>query len=188
MSIGELVNLETEKQEGLTKYQGVISSDHAYIHKGQAFTYIYQASDISSAVIIAFTTPSVESGKFVHWRPLSGYTSNAGITVVMTEDESFTGGADVSGSIYDRNRGIDNTSEMQAFASGVTATPSGLLLQAGGSGSGGSVQSRAGGSGSGENEEIVLKTDTTYLITITPSASTDVITQLFWYEEEGYRA
>ena len=59
--------------EGLTKYCGVITSDHAYIHKGIGYTYDYTASSVAagSGVKIGFSTPNLTPGKYLHWRPSS---------------------------------------------------------------------------------------------------------------------
>lgn len=177
-----IVELEKQKQEKLTGYQAVITSDHAYIHQGLAKTAIITAS-ISAAYDIAFTTPSAESGKYVHWRPIGVTTSADYVAYQMTENETYTGGTDVT--IFTRNRNINGASTVQALKSNVTATPAGTVIQSTGVGTSGNSVARSGG-GAGANEEIILKPDTTYLITLTPAGATNIILTLFWYEENGF--
>jgi hypothetical protein len=183
MSVGKITEILGQTQEGLTKYQGVISSDHAYIHQGKGFTYVFYAAALNGTTRIGFTTPSVASGKFVHWRPIGGYTSSDAITVELTEGDTFTGGSDAVP--FNRNRNIATTSVMQAFKTGVTSTPSGLLVL--GTGAGSASGPGAGSSEGGENEELVLKQNEDYVLTITSGGATRVFLQLFWYEEDGFQ-
>lgn len=71
---------------------------------------------------------------------------------------------------------------MQTFVKGATATPAGTLIQLAGVGTSGNAVSRSGG-GSAAAQEIVLKQNTNYVLTITPDSATDVTVELFWYEE-----
>ena len=59
-----------QMQESLTGYIGVIDSDHAYIHASLAYTSLINTGSISAAYRIGFTTPTVASGKEIHWRPI----------------------------------------------------------------------------------------------------------------------
>lgn len=166
--------------EDLTGYAGVISTDHAYIHDGIAFTAILSTGSISSAYRIGFTTPTVASGKFIHWRPLAITSSADYVDIQLTEGDSFTGGATVTP--INRNRLSSGTSVMQSFKNGVTSTPAGTVIQATGIGVSGNTVSQAGG-GSGADQELVLKQNTSYVITVTPDGATTVRASLFWYEE-----
>lgn len=56
--------------EYLTGYIAQISSDHAYVHKGLAYTAIIKTGSISAAYDIAFTTPATADNKYIHWRPV----------------------------------------------------------------------------------------------------------------------
>ena len=166
--------------EDLTGYWGTIDSDHAYIHKGIAYKAIINTGSISAAYDIGFTTPTVASGKYIHWRPI-GITSSADyVDIQLTEDETISGGTTVTP--VNMNRLTTHTSDMQAFAKGVTCTPAGTLIDSTGIGSSGNPTAKAGG-GAGAEQEIVLKQNTKYCITLTPDSATTCILQLFWYEE-----
>jgi hypothetical protein len=167
-------------QEDVTKYIGVIGSDHAYIHKGIGFNAFIDTGSISSAYRIGFTTPVTP---YIHWRPL-GITSSAAYTgIVMTEADSFSSGTTVTP--VNRNRPMSATaSAMQTFSKGVTSTPAGVIVGMSGVGSAGNPTAQAGG-GAAADLEIVLKRNTSYVITLTPSASTICTLSLFWYEENS---
>lgn len=178
-----LVNKLIGVFESLTGYIANISSDHAYIHKGWAFTSLINTGSISAPYDIAFTTPITEDGKYIHWRPL-GITSSANyVGYTLYEGDTYTGGTAVTP--INRNRNSDNVSTMQAFVTNATATPVGTILDIGGIGTTGAPQARAGG-GSGADEELLLQPDTDYVLTLVPAGATICTLRLFWYEEEGY--
>lgn len=180
MSVSRLTQIAEQERESYTHYMAVISSDHAYVHKGLAFTGIINTGSISAAYDICFTTPSVASGLFLHWRPI-GITSSANyVDIQFTEGETYTGGTAVTP--INRNRHSSTTTTMQAFVKNATCTPSGTLISSSGIGSDGSRQARSGG-GSGADQELLLKANTTYAITLTPAGATTCILELFWYEE-----
>jgi hypothetical protein len=175
-------------QENLTKYVGTIDSDHAYIHDGIAFTAIHVASGISAAYDICFKTPNAASGKFVHWRPIGITTSADYCAFQLTEGETYTGGTAIVP--INRNRALSAldgyATKMQAFVYNATCTPGGTVIQAGGVGTSG-IATAKGGGGSSADQELVLKADTIYCLTLTPDGATDVTVELFWYEEnKGY--
>lgn len=180
----KLANILQGWKEGLTGYIAQMSSDHAYIHKGFSQTAIINTGSISSAYYIGFTTPSVASGKFVHWRPINASSSANYVQAELYEGDSFTGGTAVT--MIDRNRVSDNETNMQAFNQGVTSTPAGLLVQLTGIGIEGNAATRSGG-GSRAAEELVLKQNTSYVLKLTPAGATTVLMSLFWYEEDGYQ-
>ena len=185
----KLVNKFLGIFEGLTGYVGQISSDHAYIHKGQGFVVPLLTGSLSSGATykIAFTTPSAESGKYVHWRPSGGGGFSVGTSI-----ETFEGSTSVSGGTdltpLNKNRNIPVASIMQSFKGGVTVGADGTRIQILSSGSAGSGSANQGGSGA-SSLELVLKPDTVYTVTITNrSASTATLVglELWWYEEVGY--
>ena len=81
-----------------------------------------------------------------------------------------------------RNRISTNTSNMQTVVKGATATPAGTLIQLGGIGTSGNAVSQSGGGGAAA-QELVLKQNTNYVLTLTPDGATTVTLELFWYEE-----
>lgn len=179
-----ITEIALQKQEALTNYQTVISSDHAYIHKCLAYTAIIDTGSISSAYNIAFTTPSIADAKYIHWRPVGIRTSADYTKYVLYEGDSFSSGTAITP--INRNRNSSNTSDMQTFVKGATSTPTGTIIDAGGIGSSGNPFSRTGG-GAGENEELLLKPNTNYVLQLTPDGATICLLTLFWYEEEGYQ-
>jgi hypothetical protein len=185
MSQGRQTEILDQFQEGLTKYAATISSDHAYVHRGLAFTAIINTGSISAAYDIAFTTPEAADGKYIHWRPI-GISSSANYTgFTLYEGDTFSGGTAVTP--VNRNRNASATSKMQAFVYGATATPAGTIIQAGGIGASGNPNARTGG-GAGADQELLLKPDTNYVLTLVPAGATTCVLELFWYEEEGYIA
>jgi hypothetical protein len=176
-------NTMTELQENLTGYMGTIDSDHAYIHKGIAFTSFITTPAITAAYRIGFKTPTVASGKYIHWRPI-GITSSADyVSITMTEDDSYTGGT--ANTPMNRNRNFSTVSVMQDVKYGVTSTPAGTVVSLGGIGSAGNPTAKTGG-GNGAAEELLLLPNTSYVITLVPEGSTVCTLALFWYEENGY--
>ena len=180
MSLARITQAIEEFQESLTKYMAIIDSDHAYIHDGIAFTAIIDSGSISAAYDIAFTTPTVDSGKYVHWRPIGIQTSADYCKYELREGDSFSSGSAVTP--INRNRISTRTSSMQTFVKNATATPTGTLIQLGGVGTSGNPSSQSGG-GSAASQEIVLEQNTNYVLTLTPDSATTVTLELFWYEE-----
>lgn len=175
--IGEILEAS---QEDFTGYTGVISSDHAYIHKGIAFTAVINAGSISAAYDIAFTTPTVASGKFIHWRPIGVQTSADYVLATLREGDAYSAGTAVVP--INRNRLSSDTTNMQTFVQNATVTPAGTIIQQAGIGAAGNPASRSGG-GSGAEQELVLKQNTDYVLTLVPDGATTVTLSLFWYEE-----
>jgi len=180
--INKIVQLFIGALEALTGFFGFITSDHAYIHQAKAFTAIIPAGSISAAYHICFKTPTVASGKYIHYRPL-GITSSADyVDIKLYEGETYTGGDAITP--INRNRVASATaSTMQAFVKGATVTPAGVLLYNAGVGSTGGPQNKAG-AGGGADEELVLKQNTIYCLTLTPAGATTVTASVFWYEED----
>lgn len=177
-------------REDLTKYVGTIDSDHAYIHQGLAFTYakvVTLGNGATKACILK--TPAASTGKYIHWRPLSVSSANAGILVEFNESVEYTGGSDETDDVWNRNRNLDPTIRPTAsLVDGtVVITDAGTALSKAQFGAGGRPNRASGGDG-GADEEIVLKPSTDYMIRITNQGTSDnvVTIALFWYEEAGY--
>lgn len=176
----KLVNNFEGTFEHLTGFLAQIESDHAYIHDGKAFTAIIDTGSISAAYDIAFKTPTVASGKYVHWRPIGIQTSADYVKFTLYEGDTFSGGTAVTP--INRNRLSSKTSQMQSFVKNATATPTGTIIQIGGIGTTGNPTALYGG-GSAASQELVLKQNTNYVLTIVPSGTTTCTLELFWYEE-----
>lgn len=180
MLANKIRNIIQQWTENFTGFLTNISGDHRYIHEGKAFTAIINTGSISAAYRIGFTTPTVASGKYVHYRPIGITTSANYVDVVLTEADSFSSGSTVTP--FNRNRNSATTSSMQTFSSGVTSTPAGTVVDRIGIGTAGNPVALAGG-GRGSEHELVLKPNTSYVYTLTPSGATTVNFTMFWYEE-----
>lgn len=175
-------------EEAFTQYLPVIQSDHAYIHQGLAFTYIGTTGSLAAAATtsIEFTTPTVASGKFIHFRPTFLSSSENYLTMSLKEASTATGGADVKSSIFNRNRNSATASAFQTLKTGVTVSVAGTEIDLVTTGVGGGTANNAGGSGGGSQEELLLKQNTKYTITFTNAGSVTAtigVYKLFWYEE-----
>jgi len=163
-------------KEELTGYIGTIDLDHAYIHDGIAFTSIIDTGSISAAYDIAFTTPTVASGKYIHWRP-TGITSSANyVQFTLYEGDTYTAGTAVTP--INRNRLSSGTTAMQSFVKNANVTPSGTIIDIGGIGTSGNPRAISGG-GASANEELVLKQNTSYVLTLVPAGATVCTAKLF---------
>ena len=166
--------------ESLTGYMGAISSDHAYIHRGMAYTAVVNTGSISALYKISFKTPTVASGKFIHWRPLCISTSAEYCQIDLYMGDTFSGGTTVVPT--NRNDNSDNTSAIQTFAKGTTVTLSGTLKKSCGIGTTGIPTATSGGSGGAADQELVFSPNTSYSLGITPAGATTCIFEFFWYE------
>lgn len=182
MSEPRITEILEGTREGLTGYAGVIGSDHAYIHDGKAFTALIDTGEITADYDIAFTTPTVASGKFIHWRPIGVDTSSDYVLFTLREGDSFSDGTEVTP--INRNRLSSSVTAVQAFVKNATATPTGTIIQQGGVGTAGNPASRSGG-GAAADQELVLKQNTNYVLTLSPNGATTVNLSLFWYEENA---
>lgn len=170
--------------EPFTKFFSVIQSDHAYVHKGLAYTSIIDTGSISASYKIGFTTPTVASGKVVHWRPADIGSTADQITFKLYSAISFSAGTAVAPFNRNQDDFPTETGDMQAFAQGVTATVTGgKVVDAGTIGSAGTRFSTSGGSG-GSEHELVLIPNTSYVLDLVPADATVGICNLFWYEED----
>ena len=167
--------------EDLTGYWGVIDSDHAYIHRGLAWTAVVNTGAISALYKISFKTPTVASREYIHWRPLGMTTSAQYCQIELYKGDTFSGGTTVVPT--NRNDNSTNVSAMQTFAKGTTVTLSGTLKGSFGIGTAGNPAARTGG-GSCASKELVLAPNTSYSIGITPDAETTCILELFWYQAD----
>ena len=176
-----VIPLLNKSIESFTGYMGVIDSDHAYVHQGLAFTAVVNTGVISALYKISFKTPTVASGKFVHWRPCCITSSAEYCKIEIYEGDTFSSGTTVVP--INRNRNSSTATTVQTFAKGTTVTLSGTLIESTGIGSTGIPTARAGGA-SGAEQELLLKQNESYSIGITPAGATTCIFNLFWYEED----
>jgi len=171
----------------LTQYIAQVDSDHAYIHKGWAYTYqnvITLAGNASKSCILQ--TPA--SLKDIHFRPLLIGTSASPVKLEFNEGPTYTGGSDESADIWNRNRKLKTLLPLSKIIDGtVTITDAGTPLPVYYIGSGTRPSNVSGGAIS-STEEILLDQDEEYMIRVTnqTSTSTQLTIGIFWYEEDEY--
>jgi hypothetical protein len=170
--------------ERVTGGRPVIPTDHQYIHEGILFTAFNQFTLAGSAVgRIVLETPST---KYVHYRNEKISTSGDKVTVELFEAPTVTAETGTALTPINHNRITTITAHVTALVD-PTVTAEGTKISqsfiGGGTGTG---QARNGSDTSQENE-IVLKKSTKYLIKITNGSANSNIIQVnpLWYEEES---
>ena len=171
--------------ERVTLASATITTDHAAIHDGIAYT-VSNKMDIASAKVggLEITVPE---GTYCHFKPASFSCSGGPMIVAFLEDYTFVGGS----AIPSNNRKRTSTKTATVTVKGSTdvtavsgTTPLNLqtLLLSG--------NSTAGKLGSAATlaDEWVLKAGN-YLVAISnatsPGVTVTVAYDLFWYEEDG---
>lgn len=176
-------------RERLTGSRPTITTDHEYIHDGKAFRFEGKTASINAGAraYIAFKTPSVADGRYVHFRPESWFSTANAIEITVWEGENIVDGAAYTPINQNRNKRLTNVSKMTCRTA-PTIAPS--IRRVGGpypGGVGGNAQNRAGGALSGQDAEIVYLPDTWYVIqfeNIGTITATVVYYNLYWYEED----
>ncbi len=164
-----------------------ISTDHAYIHNGYMYAALIGPVSLAAGTVrkVTFLTPSVASGKYIHWRPSLISCSADKLTVTMYEGSSGNSGG-TEKTAYNRNR-ISTKTSVSTIIDGATVTTNGTAIDAFYIGGGTGVGSTTSGSTLGENNELVLKQNTLYTIEIAngSAAANIVFAKLLWYEEDA---
>lgn len=178
----QLLRFAELENEELTHYKATISSDHAYIHKGMAFTYAGNTGSLAAGATytVSFTTPT---NKTIHLRPTAFYSTANAMELRIAEKSTVTGGS--AGTPINRSR-IVKSNPFVTIAYGVTLSAEGTILDYFYAGSQGAGANRNGGSGVPADEEIVLAKNTIYSVRIENIGATTASTgyyKLFWYEE-----
>lgn len=173
-----------EQVDGFTGAQRNVTNDHNYIHRGLGHKLSYSTGAIipGANYDIGFTTPTAKQG-YVHWRPV--FMGSSADLASMELYEGATYGSPTGTLIpINCNRNSSRVSN-SLIEDNVTTSDAGFFLVRRTSGSAGGPTSRSGSSGGGENEEIVFKPETSYLLRFTNlgSVNTTVRFTLFWYEE-----
>lgn len=178
---------EINPLERVTGAFPVITTDHAFIHEGIAFTAANKIDITSAKVALIQITPP--AGAYCHFKPAAFSCTGGPVYISLLEDYSFVGGS----AITPQNRKRTGTPAASAItvkgiADGTavagTAPLSLDMVVLSGTSSGAKL-----GSSSQAAEEWVLKPGVNYLIAITnatsPGATITVGYELFWYEETG---
>lgn len=175
----------TLSTDDFTRFNVSISGDHAYIHKGYAFTYPEVFSLVGNATVdFMFTTPAAAAGKYIHFRPIRIGTTASGCQYSVYENPTFTAGTNKSSGIFNRNRNSANAPTAIIKGTNLSVSNAGTLLFSEAFGGTGNPASNRQGI-TGQDEEIVFKSDEDYLLRITNLTATDTIitVNIFWYEE-----
>lgn len=157
-----------------------INSDHALIHASRGFSIsgIYTAIANGSVVNYAFKTPSVASGKYVHWkyRDIQATATKMRVDFYEAPTNAPANGTDLTA--YNRNRNSATASAMQAIKTGMTLDLTGAKLI--------DTAQFVSGQARALDLEYVLIPNTWYIVTMTNStgAAADANFFEFWYEED----
>ena len=174
------VELVGDVLEAITGAVKQIDNDHAYIHEGRAFD-TYEVVDINATRKYQLTTPSTtEASPYVHFRPM-----NIGIASGSILFQIFKGATDVSGGAsldpVNRNHNSTKTSKV-VFKSGITSTSGSEIYKSKLHAGTGPGQTQFGAN-KGEPLEWVFSPNTNYVVYLTTTASVEVVSNFFWYEE-----
>lgn len=171
------------KIDKLTSYLVALTGDHSEIHDGSAFSANYFISALASSGTfkISLTTPAT---KYVHFRPVNISTSGDKVTVNVYETPTIT----VAGTLVasaNRNR---NSSAVAGtvIKQGVTATANGTIIDTVYLGGGTGIGQTVSGSSLNQDNEIVLKPSTAYIIEVVngSAAANNIMVKVLFYEEE----
>lgn len=172
-------------KDSITGFVTQITGDHRYIHEGKAFTYIGTTGSLaagSGTYSVSIHTPTVLSGKKIHFRPAKLSSTANTMLLTVTEGSTTTGGT--AATPINRNRNSSAVSQSVVKA-GITVSVAGTTIHSEAVGGGSNPSNSVGGAG-GANEELVLLPDTEYAIKIDNIGATTASTgyfELFWYEE-----
>lgn len=180
MSIPRLTEIAEEQAEPFTGGLKVITTDHAKIHAGEGFSASAIFAAVLSAAVVnyCFKTPTVASGKLVHFKYREVQATANKIRVDFLEAPSA---APINGTTLapiNRNRaGVVSASQMQAFKTAMDINTAGAVTL--------HSSQFVGGQPRDTDIEFVLKPDTWYIVQITngTGATADISFFDFWYEE-----
>jgi hypothetical protein len=178
----KLYRLAERENEELTHYKATISSDHAYIHRGIAFTYAGNTGSLAAGATysVSFTTSLTGT---IHLRPTGFYSTANAMELRIAEGSTVTGGS--AGVAINRHRGMNRPATV-TIGYGVTLSVEGTIIDYEYAGSQGAGANRSGGTGVPADEEIVLAKGKIYSVRIENIGATTASTgyfKLFWYEE-----
>lgn len=170
--------------ERVTGAHPVITTDHAAIHDGIAFSAVKKFASLAAGAS-AYLEFIVPAGAYVHFKPVSIQADGPKVTLQIIEAPTLTTGTTAITPVNRRRVGTPTASlvTIHSDPSGISA---GTIVDqdyiGGGTGAGGSTVS--GGMATNENEW-PLKPATTYLCKVTNdgSAAVNVNVKVFWYEE-----
>lgn len=168
-------------RERVTSGFPTITTDHALIHEGKAFTLAGTlAINAASASCVEVTVPA---GAYVHFKPVTVTASGGPVTVSIIEAPTMTGGT--TATPHNRKRiGTTANSALTCKTGGTRANGTVLDVLYLPSATQGANRT---GAGAGLSEEWVLHDNRTYCIEFANAAAstTTVGYSLFWYEESG---
>jgi len=173
--------------ERVTGAHAAITSDHALIHQGIAYT-VANKMDVAATKVGALQI-TVPAGVYCHFKPARFAATGGPVIIGLLEDYSFVGGSPIV-PVNRKRVGTPDASvitvkgavDITAVAGAAPVSLDMAVIP------GTTIGADLGGS-THAAEEWVLKPGTTYLITISnatsPGATVTVGYELFWYEEGG---
>ena len=119
-------NILAGAQETLTGFITEISSDHNYIHQGKGYSVPFSSAGLAagSDYKIGFQTPTVVSGKMLHWRPALVSSSANVAQFKLYEASLFSGGTPIQPINRDR---LSTNHALTTFYAGTTAALTGIV-------------------------------------------------------------
>lgn len=159
----------------------IITSDHSKIHEGEGFSISGIFTGVANAAVVnyAFKTPTVASGKYIHWkyRDLQATSSKVRVDFYEAPTNAPINGTNLAA--YNRNRISATVTAMQAIKTGMDLDLTGATML-------NSAQFLSGEARS-LDIEYVLKQNTWYILTITngTGGAADINFFEFWYEEDA---
>ena len=174
-------NAMATAKDFITQALRTIEVEHNSIHEGAFF----EAPNLvtvgtGSTVVISFETPS---NKYVHYRNEKVESSGEKVIIGLQEGATITGGTTVSS--YNHNR-VSSKTASSIIKTGVTLSTAGTTISIGYIGGGTGVGGSRQGGDTTNNNEIVLKTGTTYAITIVNGGAgqASVLCSPIFYEDD----
>ena len=183
----------TNKFDALTRDSVVILQSHHEIHDGKSFYVMYSVASLgdmgSPDDMITLTWTTANTTELAHFQFIG--IGSAGWRLRLIEAPSG-GGADPTGSltILNKKRNSSNTSGFIDLASAANKVSYDATLATGGTtlwdqyfeGSGGPL---SGGTAGGERDEMPLKENTKYQLSLYGTDANPATLYMKWYEEEG---
>jgi hypothetical protein len=176
-----------EEVDLFTGYPVGVTGDHTYIHQGKGFMLAGVSTSIaaSGTYVVALTTPALETGKYIHMRPVGMASSANTLQMRLAEGSVISGGN--AATPRNKNRNSKRSSSVTCLTA-VTLTTEGTILEYSQAGSGSNAGNAQGGSADASANEWVLKPGTTYTLrfeNVGATTATVASFNVFWYEEQA---
>lgn len=117
--------IHESQRDPLTGYPVFLSSDHTYIHQGDAFSVLAVTTALAAAGTykVGFTTPNLEPQKYIHWRPAQFSSSGNVVRHRLYCGSVYSVGTPIQPINRNQNRATKYSKTL--FYAGATATLTG---------------------------------------------------------------